>query len=231
MKVTVYAGSSAGNKPVFEREARTFASELVRAGCEIVYGGGAVGLMGAVADAALEAGGKVTGVIPESLVHAEIAHRGLTELHVVDSMHERKQLMADLGDCFVALPGGVGTVEEIVEVWAWLVLGQHRKPITLLNVEGYWDRLLGVGRRMAVNGFLRPEELEGFVPIHDCRDLLEVCRTWTAPAPRWPAGQHSNHANHEKHNNHSNHRKEASHDGDERTDQCEERKPLSHHRG
>lgn len=187
MKVTIYAGSALGNKPVFEREARRFASELARSGCEIVYGGGAVGLMGAVADAALEAGGKVTGVMPQSLVHAEIAHRGLTELHVVESMHERKQLMADRGDCFVALPGGVGTVEEIVEVWAWLVLGHHDKPITLLNVDGYWDRLLGAARRMAVNGFLRPEELDGFLPVLDSADLLGVCRDWQAPPPRWQA--------------------------------------------
>ncbi|MGK5628130.1 TIGR00730 family Rossman fold protein [Streptomyces sp. URMC 123] len=187
MKVTVYAGSALGNKPVFEREARKFAAELARSGCEIVYGGGGVGLMGAVADAAMEAGGKVTGVIPQSLVHAEIAHQGLTELHVVETMHERKQLMADLGDCFVALPGGVGTVEEIVEVWAWLVLGHHDKPITLLNVDGYWDRLLGAARRMAANGFLRPEELDGFLSVHDAGHLLQVCRSWKAPLPRWPA--------------------------------------------
>ncbi|GES33548.1 TIGR00730 family Rossman fold protein [Streptomyces angustmyceticus] len=187
MKVTVYAGSAPGNRPVFAQEARRFARELVEAGCEIVYGGGAVGLMGAVADAALQAGGRVTGVMPRSLVHAEIAHPGLTELHVVDSMHERKQLMADLGDGFVALPGGVGTVEEIVEVWAWLVLGHHSKPVTLLDIEGYWDRLSGMARRMAVSGFLTPEELGGFVSVTDARHFLETCASWTPPPPRWSA--------------------------------------------
>ncbi|POX41483.1 TIGR00730 family Rossman fold protein [Streptomyces sp. Ru73] len=184
-KVTVYAGSAPGNRPVFLEEARRFARQVAEAGWEIVYGGGAVGLMGAVADAALAAGGRVTGVIPQSLVNAEVAHPGLTELHVVDSMHERKQLMADLGDCFVALPGGVGTVEEIVEVWAWLVLGHHGKPITLVNTDGYWNRLFGMARGMAVNGFLSPEELAAFTLIRDAQDLFDVCASWQPPPPRW----------------------------------------------
>ncbi|MFE0047474.1 LOG family protein [Streptomyces albireticuli] len=191
MKVTVYAGSASGSRPVFEREAREFARSLAEAGVEIVYGGGAVGLMGAVADAALEAGGTVTGVMPKSLVDAEVAHRGLTRLHVVDTMHERKQMMADLGDCFVALPGSVGTLEEIVEVWAWLVLGYHGKPVTLLNTDGYWSRLMGMARRMAANGFLRPEELQSFVPVGNAEELFRLYETWRPPTPRWglPEGQ------------------------------------------
>ncbi len=185
MRITVYAGSALGNRPVYREAAEEFTRDAVRAGHEIVYGGGAVGLMGVVADTALVAGGRVTGVMPKSLVDAEVAHRGLTALHVVDSMHERKQLMADLGDCFVALPGGVGTVEEILEVWAWLVLGHHTKPVTLLNVDGYWDRLVRMSQRMSSSGFLRPEEEGSLLPVSNSAEFFSAIDQWKAPPPRW----------------------------------------------
>jgi uncharacterized protein (TIGR00730 family) len=183
----VYAGSATGNKPSFREAAVRFASELAAQGIELVYGGGAVGLMGAVADAALDEGGKVIGVIPQSLVDAEVAHTGLTELRVVESMHERKTVMAELGDAFIALPGGVGTVEELLEAWAWLILGHHSKPVTLLNVDGYWDRLLGMTRRMAVSGFMSSEEYETLVPVRDSAEFLATISSWKPPPPRWRA--------------------------------------------
>ncbi|MGF1428894.1 TIGR00730 family Rossman fold protein [Kitasatospora sp. LaBMicrA B282] len=185
MRVTVYAGSALGNRAAYREAAALFAKELVAAGHEIVYGGGAAGLMGVVADAALAAGGRVTGVIPQHLVEAEVAHRGLTRLHVVDTMHQRKQLMADLADAFVALPGGVGTVEEIFEVWAWLVLGRHTRPLALLNTEGYWDRLLRMNCRMAASGFLRKEEVGSLPAVADATEFLELVRLWEPPPPRW----------------------------------------------
>ncbi|RAJ47031.1 hypothetical protein K353_00232 [Kitasatospora sp. SolWspMP-SS2h] len=185
MRVTVYAGSSAGRDEVYAREAAAFARELAEAGHEIVYGGGSVGLMGVVADSAMAAGGRVTGVIPRSLHDAEVAHLGLTELHVVDTMHERKDLMARLGDCFVALPGGLGTVEELFEVWAWLILGHHGKPVTVLNTDGYWDGLLDTVGGIARAGFMRPEESASLVPVRKAGDLLALCDSWRPPPPRW----------------------------------------------
>ncbi|MFI0826039.1 TIGR00730 family Rossman fold protein [Streptomyces roseolus] len=185
MRVTVYAGSALGNRAVYEETAALFAKELVAAGHEIVYGGGAAGLMGVVADSALAAGGRVTGVIPRHLVEAEVAHQGLTELHIVDTMHQRKQKMADLADAFVALPGGVGTVEEILEVWAWLILGRHGKPMALLNVEGYWDRMHRMINRMSSSGFLREQEVGTLASVGDAAGFLELVRDWEPPPPRW----------------------------------------------
>ncbi|MDH6135820.1 uncharacterized protein (TIGR00730 family) [Kitasatospora sp. MAA4] len=185
MRVTVYAGSSAGHQPAFAQETAVFARELAGAGVEIVYGGGSVGLMGVLADSALAAGGKVTGVIPQSLVDAEVAHLALTELRVVDSMHERKDTMAQLADCFVALPGGLGTVEELFEVWAWLILGHHAKPVMLLNIDGYWDRLLDLVDGIARAGFMKPEECASLVPVANAAELFDVVASWQPPAPRW----------------------------------------------
>lgn len=185
MRITVYAGSALGNRAAYRDEAAVFAKEMVAAGHEIVYGGGAAGLMGVVADTALAAGGRVTGVIPRDLVDAEVAHPGLTELHVVDTMHQRKQLMADLADAFVALPGGVGTVEEILEVWAWLILGRHDKPVALLNVDGYWDRLLRMNCRMSASGFLRPGEAGTLPAVADADEFFELVGSWEPPPPRW----------------------------------------------
>ncbi|WP_037840806.1 TIGR00730 family Rossman fold protein [Streptomyces sp. NRRL F-5126] len=185
MRITIYAGSARGNRPVYEESARHFAREAVAGGHEIIYGGGSVGLMGAVADAALAAGGRVTGVIPRSLADAELLHPGLTSTHIVDSMHERKQLMAELGECFVALPGGVGTIEEVLEVWAWLVLGHHTKPVALMNVDGYWDRLIRLTQRMFASGFMRPEESESLLAVENAKELFNALLLWTPPPARW----------------------------------------------
>ncbi|MGW1055227.1 LOG family protein [Streptomyces sp. NPDC001118] len=187
MRVTVYAGSSSGNRPVFAQEAARFAAELAQAGAEIVYGGGSVGLMGIIADAALAHGGKVTGIIPVSLAQAEVAHTSLTELRVVETMQERKNLMAQLGDCFVAVPGGVGTLEELFEVWAALILGHHSKPVMVLNTDNYWSRLLSLVIKTGHYGFMSEEETASLLPITDAADLLATMASWSPPPPRWPA--------------------------------------------
>lgn len=142
--VCVFCGSSAGANPAYARAARTLGTELARRGVAIVYGGGHVGLMGMLADAALDSGGTVIGVIPKALADREVAHHGLTELHVVQNMHERKAMMADLCDAFVALPGGYGTLEEFFEVVTWLQLGIHERPVGLLNVDGFYDPLIAM---------------------------------------------------------------------------------------
>jgi uncharacterized protein (TIGR00730 family) len=153
----VYCGSNIGADPEFAAATRGMAALLAGRGIRVVYGGGAVGLMGVLADAALAAGGEVVGVIPQALMDREIGHKGLTELHVVGSMHERKALMAELADGFVALPGGVGTLEELVEVYTWSQLGLHRKPLGLLNVSGYYDGLAAFLDHAVREQFLRPE--------------------------------------------------------------------------
>jgi uncharacterized protein (TIGR00730 family) len=141
-RVCVFCGSSAGGRPVYREAAQALGGVLARRGAELVFGGGRVGLMGVLADAVLAAGGRAIGVIPESLVAKELAHRGLTELRVVDSMHQRKALMAELSDAFLALPGGFGTLEEYCEALTWAQLGLHAKPCGLLNVAGFYDALL-----------------------------------------------------------------------------------------
>jgi len=141
--VCVYCGSRPGELPAYAKAARDIGSEIGRHGWQLVYGGGRAGLMGEVADAALAAGATVIGVIPESLMGRELGHRGLTELHVVETMHQRKMMMAERSDAFLALPGGIGTFEELFEVWTWRQLGYHDKPLGLLNVAGYYDALLG----------------------------------------------------------------------------------------
>jgi len=153
----VYCGSSNGADPAFAEATRELARACVEREIRVVYGGAQVGLMGLLADTALEAGGTVIGVIPQALIDREIGHRGLTELHVVGSMHERKALMAELADGFVALPGGVGTLEELVEVYTWSQLGLHRKPLGLLNVSGYYDGLAAFLDHAVREQFLRPE--------------------------------------------------------------------------
>ena len=158
--VCVFTGSSAGIRPEYREAARDLGRLLAQRGIGIVYGGAHVGLMGAVADAALDAGGSVIGVIPQALVAKEIAHTGLTELRVVASMHERKAMMADLADAFVTLPGGLGTLEEFFEVLTWAQLGLHGKPCGLLNVCGYFDGLLTFTDHAAAEGFVRREHRE-----------------------------------------------------------------------
>ena len=141
--VCVYCGSRPGELPAYADAARAVGAQIGQRGWQLVYGGGRAGLMGVVADAALAAGASVVGVIPESLMGRELGHRGLTELHVVETMHQRKMMMAERSDAFLALPGGIGTFEELFEVWSWRQLGYHDKPLGLLNVAGYYDALLG----------------------------------------------------------------------------------------
>jgi uncharacterized protein (TIGR00730 family) len=156
--VCVYCGSRHGARPAYTAAARAVGSLIGARGWQLVYGGGKVGLMGEVADATLAAGGRVAGVIPESLMRREVGHSGLHELHVVPTMHQRKQMMAERADVFLALPGGIGTLEELYEVWTWRQLGYHDQPIGLLNVEGYYDELLRFMQRSVDDGFLAPEQ-------------------------------------------------------------------------
>ncbi|HWK27975.1 MAG TPA: TIGR00730 family Rossman fold protein [Solirubrobacter sp.] len=170
--VCVYCGSRFGGDPAYLDATRTLARTLAERRIRIVYGGAGVGLMGALADAALEAGGEVVGVIPRLLVDREIAHQGLTELHVVGSMHARKALMAELSDAFVALPGGIGTLEELIEVYTWRHLGLHAKPLGLLDVGGYYARLGAFLDHAVAEGFLDAPERARLVAAPDVDALL-----------------------------------------------------------
>ena len=152
--VCVYCGSRPGELAAYAEAAQAIGSEIGRRGWQLVYGGGRAGLMGVVADAALTTGATVVGVIPESLMGLELGHRGLTELHVVQTMHQRKMMMAERSDAFLALPGGIGTFEELFEVWSWRQLGYHDKPLGLLNVAGYYDALLGFLAHSRGQGFM-----------------------------------------------------------------------------
>ena len=166
-RLAVYCGSATPADPIYMAVARSVGEELARRGIGVVYGGGRLGLMGAVADGALAAGGEVIGVIPQALVDAEVAHRGLTELHTVTGMHQRKAAFTNLSDGFVTLPGGTGTMDELWEALSWAQLGYHAKPVGLLNVAGYYDELIAFWAKMGAVGFLRPQH----------RDLLIVADT------------------------------------------------------
>ena len=155
--ICVFCGSASGRAPTYAAAARKLGQLLAKRGIGLVYGGGNVGLMGELADAVLDAGGRAIGVIPQQLVDREIAHGGLTELHVVQNLHQRKALMAELADAYLTLPGGVGTMEELFEVWSWGRLGLHSKPCGLLNVDGYFDSLRTLTDQMVTEGFLEPE--------------------------------------------------------------------------
>ena len=150
----VYCGSRPGNNPAYTQAAIATGQWIAARGGQLVYGGGSGGLMGTVADATLEAGGRVVGIIPKALVEKEWAHQGCTELHIVDNMHDRKRMMAERADAFVALPGGIGTLEELFEVWTWRQLGYHDKPIGLLNTAGYYDGLLAFLNQSVSNQFM-----------------------------------------------------------------------------
>jgi uncharacterized protein (TIGR00730 family) len=167
----VYCGSCVGLSPAYAQAAVQCGSVLAARGITLVYGGGNIGLMGIMADAALAAGGKVIGVIPQALVKRELAHRGLTELHTVRTMHERKQKMADLSDAFLALPGGVGTMDEFFEILTWLQLGIHSKPVGLLNTTGFYAGLLDFMNHMRKEQFLRNGQLDRLV-VEDRLELL-----------------------------------------------------------
>ena len=172
-RLCVFCGAHTGHDPEYAEVAREVARAIVTAGYGVVYGGGRIGLMGVVADAALEAGGDVIGVIPESLAVSEVAHSGLTTLHVVSSMHERKALMAELSGGFIALPGGFGTMDEFCEILTWRQLGLHDKPIGLLNALGYYDRLLELFDEMKNQGFVAERTRALFVEATTPGDLLD----------------------------------------------------------
>jgi len=172
-RICVFCGSHLGNGPAYAHMARDIAERLVRAGYGIVYGGGSIGLMGVVADAALAAGGEVVGVIPQALARMEVAHPNLSDLHVVTTMHERKALMAELSDGFIALPGGFGTMDEFCEVLTWQQLRIHDKPIGLLNYRGYYDALLKLFDTMVREGFIGPHTRGLFVDAETIEELLE----------------------------------------------------------
>ena len=171
--ICVYCGSRLGADPRFAQSARDTGAVIGSQGWELVYGGGKVGLMGMVADATLSAGGTVYGVIPQNLMDKEVGHPGLTELHVVDNMHTRKSMMFERADAFVALPGGIGTFEELFEIWTWYQLGVHHKPFGLLNVAGYYDPLIAMLDSMVAQGFLNPA-VRGLLQVGtDAGELLQ----------------------------------------------------------
>ena len=170
--ICVYCGSRPGTLPAYADAARLIGTEIGRRGWQLVYGGGRAGLMGVVADAALAAGAAVVGVIPQSLIERELGHRNLTELHVVNTMHERKRLMAERSDAFVAMPGGIGTFEELFEVWTWRQLGYHDKPLGLLNVDGYYDGLLAFMQHAVQSGFVTSDQQSLMQVNGDPRSLL-----------------------------------------------------------
>ena len=163
LSICVYCGSRHGARPAYTAAARALGAAIGSRGWQLVYGGGKVGLMGEVADAVLAHGGRAVGVIPESLKNLEVGHQALTELHVVPTMHVRKQMMAERSDAFIALPGGIGTLEELYEVWTWRQLGYHASPIGLLNVDGYYDELLRFMRHAVAEGFLSSAQNEALL--------------------------------------------------------------------
>ena len=185
LSLCVYCGSRAGDSPAYAGAADELGAAIGRHGGRLVYGGGKVGLMGRIADATLAAGGRVLGVIPQALMDREVGHRGITELVVVQTMHERKQRMAEAADAFVALPGGIGTLEELYEVWSWQQLGYHDKPVALLNVDGYYDALLDFMATSRERGFVTPAQHDALIVERDVAPLMSrlaaAARRATAP--------------------------------------------------
>jgi uncharacterized protein (TIGR00730 family) len=173
-RLAIYCGSATPADPRYIDSARAVGAMLAQRGIGVVYGGGRLGLMGAVADAALAQGGEVIGIIPEALVNAEVAHKGCTELHVVSGMHERKRLFTDLSDGFVTLPGGVGTMDELWEAISWAQLGYHSKPVGLLNVGGFYDHLVAFNRQMADVGFVREAHKDIMIVRDELGALLDA---------------------------------------------------------
>jgi len=188
-RLCVYCGAASGSDPVFKELAIELGNKLVSSGFELVYGGGHVGLMGALADAVLEAGGKVIGVIPKDLVAKELAHRGLTELKIVSSMHERKAVMAHLADGFLAIPGGYGTLEEFCEVLTGSMLGLHKKPCGILNINGYYDHLIEFFDTGVRYEFIRAEHRSLVLVANSVEDSLELIKNFVHTVPeRWADG-------------------------------------------
>jgi uncharacterized protein (TIGR00730 family) len=184
--VCVFCGSNGGAHPAYLAAAEAVGSGLARRGIRVVYGGGRVGLMGALADAARAAGGEVVGVMPQQLVDREIGHTGIDDLRVVDTMHERKALMVELADAFVALPGGIGTLEELFEVYTWAQLGIHAKPLALLDVAGYYEPLAAFLDHAVEQRFLRPETRAMLSVADTLEGVLEMFERWRpAPVHKW----------------------------------------------
>lgn len=184
--ICVFCGASPGANPVYRQAAEALGRLLAERGIRLIYGGGAVGLMGVVADAALSAGGEVIGIIPQGLERAEVGHRGLTRLEVVDTMHTRKARMAELADAFIALPGGLGTLEELFEVWTWGQLGYHAKPLGLLEVNGFYRKLGDFLDHLVSERFVRPAHRDMLQIADTPAALLDALRTWQpSVAPKW----------------------------------------------
>ncbi len=181
MNICVFAGSSTGRNPAYLQAAEALGATIAQRGMGLVYGGASVGLMNAVAEGALAGGGQVIGILPQWLQDWEVAHPGLTELRIVSSMHERKAQMADLSDAFVVLPGGIGSLEEWFEVWTWLQLGIHKKPIGLLNVAGYYDQLKVFLDHVVTEGFLRPTHATMLLSEAEPDVLLDALLTQEIP--------------------------------------------------
>lgn len=184
--ICVFCGASTGHDPAYKEAAIALGQALARQGITLVYGGGAVGLMGVVADAALAAGGEVIGIIPQSLKDAEVGHTGLTRLEVVDGMHARKARMAELADAFIALPGGLGTLEELFEVWTWGQLGYHRKPLGLLDINHFYSKLSHFLDHLVEQGFVKAPHRNMLQRSDSPRTLLAMLEHWTPTADvRW----------------------------------------------
>lgn len=187
-RLCVFCGSSIGRDPAFAVAAQALGRAIARAGIGLVYGGASVGLMGVVADAALAAGGEVVGVLPRSLFERELAHKGLSELRVVGSMHERKALMAELSGGFIAMPGGIGTFEELFEIWTWAQLGHHAKPCSVLNVNGFYDSLLAFLDQVVAKQLLKPAIRDMLLVASDADALLAQLRDYSPPrVTKWIA--------------------------------------------
>ena len=185
-RICVFCGSKTGNSPLFLEAATELGRFLAERGLDLVYGGASIGLMGAVADSVMAGGGRVVGVIPEAMASKEVAHEGLTEMHVVSSMHERKSMMARLADAFVALPGGFGSFEELLEMITWAQLGIHRKPVGILNVSGYYDPLIQLFEGAIEAGFIKPSNRKLFVIEQEADRLLQTLLAHRLPeVKRW----------------------------------------------
>ncbi|MDH6676790.1 uncharacterized protein (TIGR00730 family) [Rhodococcus sp. LBL1] len=187
MRITAFMGSATGHDPAHLRTATAFGRDLAAAGVGLVYGGGRVGLMGAVADAVVAGGGEAIGVIPRHLADKEIAHPRLTSLEVVESMHERKQRMAALADAFVVLPGGAGTLDEFFEIWTWQQLGLHTKPVFLLAADGFWQPLVTLIEHLVDTGFVGAHQRDALLIATDLDDVQTAMATWAPPVPKWTA--------------------------------------------
>jgi uncharacterized protein (TIGR00730 family) len=182
MRICVFCGSSFGARPAYAASAKQLGRRMAERGIGLVFGGTCIGLMGTVADAVLAGGGEVIGVIPEGLMQREIGHPGVTKLHIVESMHERKALMADLSDAFIAMPGGYGTLEEFAEIVTWSQLGIQLKPCALLNIESYWDGLLSFLDHAVREDFVRPENRDLILVASSAEEVLDQISRWTPPA-------------------------------------------------